>query len=86
MRRPLIALCLVASPAIVHAQRDTSERLFQPLPADVRREVVDRWNGPNALKASERTDVSVGTEVEGNVAVLAAPLVIAGHVKGNVLA
>ncbi len=87
MRSGVFALLCVAAPAFVAAQDTSAARsLFQSLPGDVRRDVVARWNGTNALRASERTEVNAGSDVQGNVAVLRGPLVIAGHVTGNVLA
>ena len=56
------------------------------LPLDVRREVVARWNGPNALRASGRLEIGVGREVTGNLAVEQGELVLAGHVAGSVTA
>lgn len=56
------------------------------LPRDVRREVVDRWNGPNEFRAVNRAEIGAGQEVRGDVAVLRGPLIIAGHVSGSVLA
>ena len=56
------------------------------LPRDVRREAIDRWNGQNALKATEQVEIAAGQQVSGNVAVQHGPLLIAGHVTGNVLA
>ncbi len=56
------------------------------LPRDVRREAIDRWNGQNALRATEQLEIAPGQEVSGNVAVQHGPLLISGHVTGNVLA
>jgi hypothetical protein len=89
MRRPILTLLLVMLPAVtpptVSAQHDSTTRR-QTLPRDVRREVVDRWNGPNAARASGRLEIEESREVPGDVAVLGGPLIIAGHVRGNVLA
>jgi len=57
-----------------------------PLPREVRREAVDRWNGQNALRANEQLEIAAGQEVGGNVAVQHGPLIIGGHVTGSVLA
>src|SRR5262249_40902599 len=60
----------------------------QLLPRDVRREVVERWNSPGAtaLRSSERLQIDETHEVRGDVLVQRGPLIIAGHVHGNVLA
>jgi hypothetical protein len=88
MRRTLRALhtvLLALLPAAVLAQHQPAgER--QTLPRDIRREVADRWNGTNALRGSDRTEIAEGQEVAGNVAVQRGPLIIAGHVAGSVLA
>ena len=85
MRRTLLTLLLATSPAAAAAQHDPAV-IRQSLPRDVRREVVDRWNGSNAIRSSERLEIDAGQEVRGDVAVLRGPLTIAGHVAGNVLA
>ena len=41
---------------------------------------------PNALRSSERLEIDAGREVRGDVTVRSGPLIIAGHVTGNVLA
>jgi hypothetical protein len=83
MRRTFLTLLLATSPGVVAAQR---EPVRQTLPREVRREVVDRWNGTNAVRSTERLEIDAGQEVRGDVAVLRGPLTIAGHVTGNVLA
>jgi hypothetical protein len=89
MRRTFVALLLAAlaaaAPSPAGAQRDSTTRR-QSLPRDVRREIVARWNGPNAARASDRLEIEESREVPGDVAVLNGPLIIAGHVRGNVLA
>jgi hypothetical protein len=85
MHRRILTLLLGAWPAIAAAQRAVAPG-SQALPRDVRREVVDRWNGPNALRASTRTQIARGQAISGNVAVAGGPAVVAGHVTGNVLA
>jgi len=91
-RRTLIgaltgAACAAAitRPACVAAQEAVSPTRSS-LPRDVRREAVDRWNGQNALRATEQVEIAAGQEVSGNVAVQHGPLLISGHVTGNVLA
>ena len=83
MRRTLLTLLLAMMPAAIGAQGTTPPA--QTLPTDVRRLVVDHWNGPNEFRASDRADIGATSEVRGNVAVLRGPLILAGHVTGNVL-
>lgn len=85
MRRTFVALLLATLPLAAGAQQDTAARR-QALPRDVRREVVARWNGPNAARATGRLEIDESRDVPGDVAVLNGPLIIAGHVHGNVLA
>jgi hypothetical protein len=86
MRRTLLTLLLVTMPGAVGAQGAPSER--QPLPIDVRREIVARWNARSAtaLVATDQLQIAEGHEVRGDVLVRKGPLVIAGRVIGNVLA
>jgi hypothetical protein len=83
MRRTLLTLLLATTPAALGAQASATP--VQTLPSDVRRMVVDRWNGANEFRASDRADIGAMSEVRGNVSVLRGPLVLAGHVTGNVL-
>jgi hypothetical protein len=76
MRRTFLTVLLAMAPAAVSAQVvPGAER--QVLPRDVRREVVERW---------DRLQIDEGHEVRGDVLVRRGPLIIAGHVRGNVLA
>jgi hypothetical protein len=83
VRTRFLTLLLAGVPAVLAAQ---GEPPSQTLPREVQREVVDRWNGTNALRASDRLDIGVGHDVLGNVAVQNGPLTVAGHVTGGVLA
>lgn len=56
------------------------------LPLEIRREVAERWNAANAVRASGRLEIPVARDVPGNVAVTQGPLVLAGHVEGSVTA
>jgi hypothetical protein len=85
MRRTLLTLLLAVMPIAAGAQRDTASRR-QSLPRDVRREIVARWNGPAAARATDRLEIDESRDVPGDVAVLNGPLIIAGHVRGDVLA
>src|SRR5258705_9841945 len=87
MRSTLLTLLLATWPVAVSAQATpVTER--QSLPRDVRREIVDRWNSatPTTLRSSDRVEIEPGREVHGDVIVSRGPLIIAGHVTGNVLA
>ena len=85
MRRTFLILLVALAPEIAGAQHGPpSDR--QRLPSDVRREVASRWNAQNAVRSSERLEIKSGEEIRGDVAVQGAPITIAGHVIGNVLA
>jgi hypothetical protein len=84
MRR-LLCLFVTLLPFVAEAQVRRASR--DVVPRDVQREIEDRWNGVNALKARDSVYIANDSRpVEGNVAVLSGPIVIAGHVQGNVLA
>jgi hypothetical protein len=76
-------LLLAMTPAAVHAQEAVATA--QTLPIDVRRMVVDQWNGANEFRASDRAEIGATSEVRGNVSILRGPLLLAGHVTGTVL-
>jgi hypothetical protein len=84
MRRALLTLFL-AIPAVAGAQASPTT---QSVPLEVRREVVSRWNAPGGtgVRAADRLELDAGRDVIGDVSVLRGPLVIGGHVTGNVLA
>jgi hypothetical protein len=91
MRRIILVSLLAIAPVIAASQQPPQQPQQpqagrQSLPGDVRREVVNRWNGPNAVRAADRFEIEAGREVRGDVAVLHGPLTIAGHVMGNVVA
>jgi len=91
MRRRTLALfaaaCIAAmSRATPVRGQEAVSATRSSLPRDVRREAVDRWNGQNALRATEQIEIAAGQEVRGNLAVQHGPVLIAGHVTGNVLA
>jgi hypothetical protein len=85
MRWAIVTLLLAMPAAVAGGQAEPAP---QPLPREIRREVVARWNAPHAtgVHASDRFELAAGRNVGGDVAVLRGPLVIAGHVTGNVLA
>src|SRR5947207_15586219 len=87
MRRTLLALLVGAVPALLGAEREPPADIRALIaPPEVRREVADRWNGANALRSSRRLEIDDGQEVRGDVAVQNGPLVVAGHIAGNLLA
>jgi hypothetical protein len=81
----ILTWLLALAPAIAVAQ-GVPAPAEQPLPRDVRREVVERWNGAVEFRAVDRTSIDSSQTVDGDVAVLRGPLTIAGHVHGDVLA
>jgi hypothetical protein len=83
MRRTLLTLLLALAPAAAAQQPAASTA--QSLPRDVRRTIVDRWNGAAEFRAVDRAEIGATSEVRGNVAVLRGPLTIAGRVTGSVL-
>jgi hypothetical protein len=77
-----VALAALATP--LAAQQSKAQKGM--LPSDVRREVVARWNGANALRATGRLELAAGRDVVGNLAIAGGPLVLAGHIEGRVTA
>ena len=85
MRRLAFALTLLLPLAGLHAQVRRASRDI--VPAEVQRQIEDRWNGKNELKSRDSVYIARDSRpVEGNVAVQNGPLVIGGRVNGNVLA
>jgi hypothetical protein len=87
MRRFTIALALVAGVTTSTAaqQSDTSPARAGP-PRDVAREATRRYNQPLALRSTDRTVIEEDQIIDGDVAVLDGPLIVAGRVRGRVLA
>lgn len=88
MRRIAVIVTALSAPLalVPRAAGAQVDSVRQTLPAEVRRDVVDRWNRPVAMRASDRAEIAAGNEVQGDVAVQHGPLFIAGHVTGSVLA
>lgn len=86
MRPLLLALGLATLPALAPAQVTDTIRSRTQLPADVAREVASLFNATTTLRATEQTEIPAGRDVQGDVAVLNGPVIIAGHVGGRVLA
>jgi hypothetical protein len=82
MRRTLLTLLLALTPAVAAAQQTTPANA---LPSDIQRMVVDRWNGENEYRSTQRSEIRESTEIRGNVSVLHGPLMLGGHVTGSVL-
>lgn len=86
MRSLTLALALLSAAAGASAQdRDTLYRRGS-LPRDVAREATRLYNEPAALRSAGRVEIEDDRVVEGDVAVLTGPVLIAGRVKGRVLA
>lgn len=89
MKALLVVVLLVGATSAVSAQ-DPSPRdraaAVDELPRAVTREVVRLYDEPHARRGFERTEVAAGQTVEGHLSVVDGPLIIAGRVKGRVLA
>ena len=77
------ALSLSSSAAAQERDTRTDSR---GLPRDVAREATRLFNETKQLRATGRLEIEQDRVVEGDVAVLDGPLLIAGRVKGRVLA
>jgi hypothetical protein len=94
MRFILFGLVLVAARVAVSPlgaqERDTTRRDAPPsrqaLPGAVAREVAGLFNAADGLRATDRVEIEAGRTIEGDVAVLRGPLILAGHVTGRVVA
>ena len=85
MRRLAIALSLLAP--LMAAESQTRRVIRDVVPSDVQGRIEERWNGKNALRSRDSIYIASDSRpVEGNVAVEYGPLVLGGHVMGNVLA
>ena len=87
MRSLTIALlgCLLATAPAQAQRRDTTiDR--SGLPRDVAREATRLFNESAAVRTTERLEVPEERVIDGDVAVLNGPAIIAGHVRGRVLA
>jgi hypothetical protein len=88
-RMLVVALGLVALPVIsvsAGAQVNDTVAVRLRLPTDVAREVAGLFNATTTLRATDQTEIPAGRDVQGDVAVLNGPVIIAGHVAGRVLA
>jgi hypothetical protein len=86
MKRLVPIALLAATAATAGAQQRESVR-SDVIPRDVQQAVEMRWNGRTAIRAFDSLAITNDpSPVDGNVAVEHGPLVVAGHIKGNVLA
>jgi Omp85 superfamily domain len=90
MRALPFACALILVAAALPAQGvDTTRRVPTlsggALPYDVAVEVVDLYNEPAMLRATDSLDIPADQTVDGNVTVLDGPLTLAGQVKGRVV-
>jgi hypothetical protein len=81
-----VALGLAMLPALSQAQGADTALARLRLPTDVAREAAALFNATTTLRATDRTEIPAGRDVQGDVAVLNGPVIIAGHVTGRVLA
>lgn len=99
MRKLMIALAVMgatsAAPSPATAQvrpaagqdsvhLDTIPR--EALPRDVAREATDIYNRTATLRSTERLEIAAGRVVDGDVAVLNGPVILAGRINGRLLA
>jgi hypothetical protein len=87
MRRTLLVLLLIAAPAIVSAQvREGSGDLRrQGLPRDVQREATALYNRASRQVVG-RLYIGEDEELSGDVAVRNGPVIVAGRIRGTLLA
>ena len=85
MRTLVLAIGLALSAAPATAQVVDTTLIRARLPQDVAREVAALFNA-TTTRTTEQTEIPAGREVQGDIAVLNGPVIIAGHVAGRVLA
>lgn len=89
-RTPILTLTLLAlcGPPALAAQEDAS-RVQAParadLPPRVATDIIDFFNDPATLHMTGRTRIPEDRHVQGDVAVLGGPVVIAGRISGRVV-
>jgi len=82
-----LAMPAVASlPRAARGQAPDSVSLRHAVPRQLAEEIAARWNAPAAIRAADRLEVGASQTVNGNLDVRVGPLLIAGHVTGDVLA
>ena len=85
MRTLVLAIGLALWSAPATAQVVDTTLIRARLPQDVAREVAALFNA-TTTRTTEQTEIPAGREVQGDIAVLNGPVIIAGHVAGRVLA
>ena len=85
MRTLVLAIGLALWSAPATAQVVDTTLIRARLPQDVAREVAALFNA-TTTRTTEQTEIPAGREVQGDIAVLNGPVIIAGHVVGRVLA
>src|SRR5262245_58906433 len=82
MRRIILLLLAASTPT---AQECRAERMRQGLPRDVQHEATSLYNSANR-QVNGRLEVAEDEELTGVVAVRNGPVVIAGRIRGSLLA
>jgi hypothetical protein len=72
-----ILLCLLAQPAAAQE--------IGPLTAEAAVSLIGFYNDPATTRVQRETRVAAGTSIDGNVASIGGPLVVAGVVRGHVV-
>ncbi|MGH7720738.1 MAG: BamA/TamA family outer membrane protein [Gemmatimonadaceae bacterium] len=90
MRTLILLLVTAVAAEVVSAQApDTARRdraaAGLALPNEVAADVAWLFNQPAALRSTGRAEIAAGQVVEGDVAVLGGPLIIAGRITGRAL-
>ena len=86
MRSLTLALCATLVAHVVGAQRSDSTYDRAGLPRDIAQEATRLFNETAALRATDRVEIEENRVIDGDVAVLNGPVIIAGRVRGRVLA
>lgn len=81
-----VLLLAMTQTGAAQEQRPAGGGSAAQLPRAAAREVARLYAEPHALRGHDRTEIRTGDVVDGNVSVIQGPLVIAGRVKGRVLA
>ena len=77
--------CLLAANLAEAQRRDTTiDR--SGLPRDVAREATNLFNETATVRTTERLEIEEGRVIDGDVAVLNGPVIVAGRVRGRLLA
>lgn len=84
-RRVLAAIALVVTPQLLWAQDSAQATQKRELPRELAEAALAQYNRGAALQATGSLTIPAEETVEGDVAVLAGPLTIAGRVQGSVL-